>query len=583
MTGQMKRFSAPSTREAMQRVREAFGDDAVVLSTKPCPEGIEVLAMPPEALAQVPKSVSRTTPAANPVATVAQDVNTLAMSTLSFQDYVRERMLRRRAAEQQGLPDPVRSEPRLQEEAEPVFRNTLNEDTQQRARRAVAQMEALGAQRLERIEPTLDAAPGLAAQLPERPQPRPNASAAARWAAAGLADQPAQAAPAQPAAPRPAARHDPVLTQARTQPRAANPRDAARERVRPAPPTELRRSPPVLREEVALSANAAPMDFGASASRQARESASVADELRAMKSLIEARFGALAFMEKLQRQPQQAKLAQRLIDAGFSPLLVRKLVDACPSSFVQGADEAQWAQAVLARNLQVSDDPLENRRGVFALIGSTGVGKTTTTAKIAANFAATHGASQLGLITLDAYRIGAHEQLRGYGRILGVPVHTAHDRASLDDLLDLLANKTLVLIDTAGMAQRDTRTQEMLDMLKHPAIRKLLVVSAAAQGETNDEVMTAWRASESEGVILSKLDEAVRLAPALDSLIRHRVRILGLANGQRVPEDWLRLPADELMQLALKPQGNSAWRMDGEDLSLLFASAPAEHATAAAH
>ena len=92
MTGNMKRFSAPTTREAMQRVRAAFGDDAVVLSTKPCPEGIEVLAMPPEALAHVPKAA----PAAP---SVAQDVNTLAMSTLSFQDYVRERMLRRRAAE----------------------------------------------------------------------------------------------------------------------------------------------------------------------------------------------------------------------------------------------------------------------------------------------------------------------------------------------------------------------------------------------------------------------------------------------------------------------------------------------------
>jgi flagellar biosynthesis protein FlhF len=270
------------------------------------------------------------------------------------------------------------------------------------------------------------------------------------------------------------------------------------------------------------------------------------------------------------------------MEAGFSPLLVRKLMDACPSSFVAGADELQWAQANLARNLQVADAPLESRRGVFALVGSTGVGKTTTTAKIAANFAAQHGASQLGLITLDAYRIGAHEQLRGYGRILGVPVHTAHDRASLDDLLDLLANKQLVLIDTAGMAQRDARTHDLLDMLQHPAIRKLLVVNAAAQGETNDEVVTAWRASACEGVILSKLDEAVRLGPALDCLIRHRLRVLGLANGQRVPEDWLRLPADELMQLALKPQANGPWRLDDQDLGLLFASAPSMGSPAAA-
>ena len=133
---------------------------------------------------------------------------------------------------------------------------------------------------------------------------------------------------------------------------------------------------------------------------------------------------------------------------------------------------------------------------MFALIGSTGVGKTTSTAKIAAAFAAKYGAANLGLITLDAYRVGAHEQLRAYGRILGVPVHTAHDRASLEDLLDLLSAKKMVLIDTAGMAQRDARTRELLDMLGHRAIDKLLVVNAAAQGETIEDVLLAYRASQ---------------------------------------------------------------------------------------
>ena len=126
---------------------------------------------------------------------------------------------------------------------------------------------------------------------------------------------------------------------------------------------------------------------------------------------------------------------------------------------------------------------------MYALIGSTGVGKTTTTAKIAAAFAARHGAANLGLITLDAYRVGAHEQLRAYGRILGVPVHTAHDRASLEDLLELLAGKKMVLIDTAGMAQRDSRTRELLEMLSHRSIQTLLVVNAASQGETIDDVI----------------------------------------------------------------------------------------------
>ena len=292
-------------------------------------------------------------------------------------------------------------------------------------------------------------------------------------------------------------------------------------------------------------------------------------ELRSMKGLIEERFGALAFMEKLNRQPGQARLTQKLLDCGFSPALIRKLGDSLPMDV---ADEAAWAAGVLERNLITAefDAPLEDQGGVYAMIGATGVGKTTTTAKIAAAFATKYGASNLGLITLDAYRIGAHEQLRAYGRILGVPVHTAHDRASLEDLLELLGAKKMVLIDTAGMAQRDSRTRELLDMLSHRSIKPLLVINAASQGETIEDVMISYRASLCCGVVLSKLDEAVKLGPALDTLIRHKLKLIGVANGQRVPEDWHRLSANALMQRAMRGGGSSAYKLDAADVSLLF-------------
>ena len=216
---------------------------------------------------------------------------------------------------------------------------------------------------------------------------------------------------------------------------------------------------------------------------------------------------------------------------------------------------------------------------MFALIGATGVGKTTTTAKIAAAFAARHGAANLGLITLDAYRIGAHEQLRAYGRILGVPVHTAHDRASLEDLLDLLTAKKMVLIDTAGMAQRDSPHQELLEMLSHRSVQRLLVVNAAAQAETIEDVLVAYRAASCAGIVLSKLDEAIKLGPALDAAIRHRLQIVGVANGQRVPEDWHRLSSHALVQRAMRGGASAAWRLDAAEMSLVFAtaSAPAAH------
>ena len=535
-----KRFTARTSREAMAMVRQAFGDDAVVLSNKPCAQGVEVLAMPAEAMGQI-ENVAATAPrvsapsrvAARPAVAapklgmraepgfanadsmtdVNADVQTLAMSTLSFQDYVRERVLKRRQAEIDGLPDPlVNAHAAAHADVEPMI-----------DRPGVASMNAARQQRAQAA---------LHAMQPRRPEP---------------------IAPVQ--AERP-----------------------------------VKRTPPVLRDEIRIpqaqrqthleipSFN----DLPDMPSRGHRDQQDMMNELRSMKGMIEERFGALAFMEKLQRQPTQARLTQRLLEIGFSPALVRKLVESCPPAFSgqrgdEVKDETSWAAQVLARNLLTADTgpALEDQGGVFALIGSTGVGKTTTTAKLAAAFATQHGAANLGLITLDAYRVGAHEQLRAYGRILGVPVHTAHDRASLEDLLDLLASKKMVLIDTAGMAQRDSRTQELLDMLAHPSIRKILVVNAAQQGETIEDVITAWRAAECQGVVLSKIDEAVKLAPALDTLIRHKLRIIGVANGQRVPEDWHRLSATALVQRALRTVAAGAWRMDSADVNLIFAGGPA--------
>jgi flagellar biosynthesis protein FlhF len=477
----VKRFSARSSREALQLVRHAFGEDAVVLSTRPCAEGVEVMAMAPDGVKQIERVSAETAAAPAPQTaaetTVEQDVEQLSMSTLSFQDYVRERMLRRRRAEQQA---------------------------QAQAQAEAAQAEAR------------------AAELQARPVPP----------GAGLLRVRAEAA---------------------------------------------RAAAPVLREALA---EAAPQPLPATPAATA-DAHELLHELRAMKGLIEDRFGALAFMEKLQRQPRQAQLTQRLLDQGFSPALIRKLADSLPND----CDETGWAASVLERNLLSGEGeaPLEDSGGVFALVGATGVGKTTSTAKLAAAFATRHGASNLGLITLDAYRVAAHEQLRAYGRILGVPVHTAHDRASLDDLLELLAGKKMVLIDTAGMAQRDARTRELLEMLSHRSVNRLLVVNAAAQGETIEDVLHAYRASSCRGVILSKVDEAVKLGPALDAMIRHKLKVLAVANGQRVPEDWHRLSAQALVQQALRSAPAGAWRMDAGDVNLVFAglrAAPAAPAHA---
>jgi flagellar biosynthesis protein FlhF len=136
----------------------------------------------------------------------------------------------------------------------------------------------------------------------------------------------------------------------------------------------------------------------------------------------------------------------------------------------------------------------------------------------------------------------------------------------------------MVLIDTAGMAQRDSRTRELLDMISHRSINRLLVVNASAQGETIEDQLAAYGASACRGIVLSKLDEAVKLGPALDSMIRHRLKVLAIANGQRVPEDWHRLSAHALVQRALKSAPAAAWRLDDQDVNLIFAGLPAAQA-----
>jgi len=602
----VKRFTARTSREALALVRQAFGDDAVVMSTRPCSEGVEVLAMaqssvellervgaqseavraPSAAAAQAARGESARAEAARTAKAlsereaaaralpsrsdsgrndggrnevgrnervrpdaarnhpstridpplddgaaqddgVSQDVEQLQMSTLSFQDYVRQRMLKRREAQQvaeAGI-EPLRPAPSV---VAPIAaaRQRMGQRLDQRESQSAA---ALGARELPvlRDEVELPSPPLAAAQVAARAAPVEASRAAPR----AFADAATAGASASSRSALPSSQH-----------------------------------------AATAAAAAATASAAAQVLAQRADQTEMMGELRSMRGLIEQRFGALAFMEKLQRQPRQAQLAQRLLDTGFSPALIRRLVDSLPAD----VDEQTWTAGVLERNLVTAERelPLEDQGGVYALIGATGVGKTTSTAKLAAAFATRHGATNLGLITLDAYRVAAHEQLRTYGRILGVPVHTAHDRASLEDLLELLAGKRLVLIDTAGMAQRDSRTRELLDMLSHRNVQRLLVINASAQGETIEDQLAAYGASACSGLILSKLDEAVKLGPAVDAMVRHKLKVVAVANGQRVPEDWHRLSANALVQRALKGGGTAAWKLDDNDVKLIFAGLP---------
>ncbi|PKO68629.1 MAG: flagellar biosynthesis protein FlhF [Betaproteobacteria bacterium HGW-Betaproteobacteria-14] len=305
-------------------------------------------------------------------------------------------------------------------------------------------------------------------------------------------------------------------------------------------------------------------------------------ELAGIKGLIEQQLAGFAWSGLGHEAPAKTLLLTDLLDAGFSAQLARRLVSSLPAG-ASREEGHKWLKDVLNRNLHTvgADDEIVDAGGVYALVGPTGVGKTTTTAKLAARCVVRHGADSVALLTTDGYRIGAHEQLRIYGRILGVQVHAVRDAADLRRTLADLSGKHMVLVDTIGMSQRDRMVAEQAAMLDGASgVRRLLLMNATSRGDTLDDVVRAYGldagGSELAGAILTKVDEAVSLAPAIDALIRNRLQLYYVANGQRVPED-LHLPNRAyLLHRALRslPE-NSPHRLIGDEAGLLLAAGSA--------
>ncbi|WP_394790100.1 flagellar biosynthesis protein FlhF [Rhodoferax sp.] len=467
----IQRFHAATSREALAKARAVFGEGTLILSNRPTPNGVEVVATAEDALSSLNRpaeSANRVTqkPAANAPSVAAlamaqtpveEDTEQLAMSTLSFQDYVRERMLRRRHETSGGFND--------------------------------------------EIFPPKTEFPAAAASAP----------------------QPQRANHAVPLAAAPAAR------------------------AKPAPAA----SPAVM------------------------NSKGIVDELQSMKDMIEERFNTMAWLGKAKQDPIQANLMLKLIRAGYSPTLARAVMERLPEDATP-AEAVRWLMDVLERNLRTDagTKPIFDQGGIYALVGATGVGKTTTAAKLAAHCARVHGANSVGLITLDTYRVAAHEQLRAFGRMLGVVAHLAHDRAALQDLLGLLGNKKMVLIDTTGIAPKDPRKRDMMDVLDLPNVNRLLVLNAGSHGDTLDEVMTSFKTRGVQQAILSKIDEAAKLGPALDAIIRHQMVLRGVCNGQRVPEDWEAADSKKLVRASMRSSTKSAFDPKAADLNFFFSSSP---------
>ena len=423
----VKKFSAPTSREALRKVRESLGPDAVILSNRQSDGGVEILALAND------DAASLSSPA--PHSPMAEPVPSLDLGL--------------------GLGLPAG---RVEQRMEPRFDNRAAEMPAEPVRRVVA-------------------------------SPSSYASKTAATHAA---------APAAPAQPR-------------------------------APALDVDQITAMVASAVASAKQNA-----------AAEMQVMMGEIRAMRGMMETQLAEIAWGSTQAREPHKAAVLREMLAAGFSASLARYLIEKLPADR-DAADSMRWIKTVLTRNLSAmaNEDALIDQGGVFALVGPTGVGKTTSTAKLAARCVMRHGPDKLALITTDAYRIGAHEQLRIYGKILGVMVHSVKDEADLRIALKELRNKHTVLIDTVGVSQRDQMVTEQVSMLQGAGsdVKRLLCLNATATQETLNEVVRAYQGSGLAGCIMTKLDEAAAIGNVLDVVIRQKLNLFYVSNGQRVPED----------------------------------------------
>jgi len=289
-------------------------------------------------------------------------------------------------------------------------------------------------------------------------------------------------------------------------------------------------------------------------------------EISEVKNLLQSHVAGNFWGNLQQEKTHLTEVIKHLLNTGFSPQLcadiTRKLPETSDLSTLLQSARDQIKEMVKT----VDAFAMFDKGGVFAFIGPTGVGKTTTVAKIAARCVLRYGRNQVTLLTTDTYRIGAQEQLKVFAKILGLTVTSLRDGEDLSSKLKELSGRKIVLLDTAGVSQRDTLMLEQSKTLQdgsQTAVR-ILVMSSTTDLRTQEEVIKLHnQAAQSNGVgkieaaVITKIDEAAHIAPVVDSIIRHDMPLLFISNGQRVPEDLSLPDLDYLSHRAIQARAFS--------------------------
>lgn len=289
---------------------------------------------------------------------------------------------------------------------------------------------------------------------------------------------------------------------------------------------------------------------GQSFGKENQEIQKMAAELQAVKTMLKDQLAGLAWNHSEKMEPEKVRLLKRLVQLGVGWDLAQELVDG-----LESLNDNAWSEVLLEleRRIPTSMGDVVDMGGVVALVGPTGVGKTTTIAKMASRFVMRNSPSQLALITTDCYKIGAQAQLKTFADLLGVPVYVAASEGELLNLLASLTSKKLILIDTAGLSQKDSQIEQQPTKTKMglETIRNYLVMSAATQLSVMKDIVSAFGKVGLKGCILTKLDEATQLGNILTVLIEHKLPPVYVSNGQRVPEDLEPVKIRDLVDKAM--------------------------------
>jgi len=310
---------------------------------------------------------------------------------------------------------------------------------------------------------------------------------------------------------------------------------------------------------------AAPALAAAAASQAVPAHNELAAEVKDMRRMLEAQLATLAWNDMSRRSPLQAAMLKELAQIGITQDLAGSLARKIPAGLSFSAAR-RFALATIARTVQVTGDRWLETGGRIAFAGPAGAGKTTLLAKLAARWVLRHGPRRVALVSADAVRIGAHEQMHMLGRLLGVTAHTVYDVAELPDLLDALSGQQLVLIDTAGASPKDpdlARRLRMLDQQKSK-IETSLVIPASIQAGAIEEAIKLFAVARPTSCVITKVDEAVSLGGVLSALVRHKLPAAYISDGQRVPEDLQPARSHSLVSRAVEIASRNGATADDE-------------------